>query len=59
MDKRKENCNMNKKGFIKWIPVIVTTTVALIQAIAEVKDADRIDDMDERIQKLESENEKS
>lgn len=50
---------MNKKGFIKWIPVIVTTTVALIQAIAEVKDADRIDDMDERIQKLESENEKS
>ena len=37
----------------KWIPVLIAAAIAVRQAIGEQKEAERIDDMEERIAKLE------
>lgn len=37
----------------KWFPVLVAGAVAVYQAVGEQKEAERIDDMEERIAKLE------
>ena len=39
--------------FLKWIPVAVAGIVAVYQAVGEQKESERIDDMEERIAKLE------
>lgn len=38
---------------LKWIPVVIAGVVAVYQAIGDQKEADRIDDMEQRIAKLE------
>lgn len=39
---------------LKWIPVAVAGIVAVYQAVGEQKEAERIDDMEERIARLET-----
>ena len=48
---------MNFKKFSKWIPVIGAAIVAVYQSIGEMKEEERIDDMEERIAKLENKEE--
>ena len=43
--------------FLKWIPVAVAGIVAVYQAVGEQKEADRIDDIEERIARLETDDE--
>ena len=43
--------------FLKWIPVAAAGIVAVCQAVGEQKEADRIDDMEERIARLETDDE--
>lgn len=38
---------------LKWIPVAIAGVVAVCQSIGDQKEAERIDDMEERIAKLE------
>lgn len=38
---------------LKWIPVAIAGAVAVYQSIGDQKEAERIDDMEERIAKLE------
>lgn len=38
---------------LKWVPVVIAGAVAVFQAVGEQKESDRIDDMEERIAKLE------
>lgn len=38
---------------LKWIPVAIAGVVAVYQAVGDQKEAERIDDMEERIAKLE------
>lgn len=38
---------------LKWIPVAVAGIVAVYQAVGDQKEAERIDDMEERIARLE------
>ena len=45
------------KKMFKWIPVVIAAAVAGIQQISEQKEAERIDNMENRIAKLEEENE--
>ena len=40
-------------GLLKWIPVAVAGIVAVYQAMSDQKESERIDDMEERIAKLE------
>lgn len=40
---------------LKWVPVIIAGAVAVFQAIGEQKEEERINDMEERIAKLENE----
>lgn len=42
------------KKLFKWAPVVCAGVIATVQAIMEQKEADRIDDMEERIAKLEN-----
>lgn len=37
----------------KWVPVLIAGAIAVCQAIGEQKEAERIDNMEERIAKLE------
>lgn len=46
--------NINIKSILKWVPVIIAGGVAVVQAISEQKEAERIDDMEERLIKLEN-----
>lgn len=39
---------------LKWIPVAIAGIVAVYQAVGEQKEAERIDDMEERIARLET-----
>lgn len=39
---------------LKWVPVAIAGIVAVYQAIGDQKEAERIDDMEERIAKLET-----
>jgi hypothetical protein len=39
---------------LKWIPVAIAGVVAVYQAVGEQKEAERIDDMEERIARLET-----
>lgn len=45
------------KKLLKWTPVVCAGVIATVQAIMEQKEADRIDDMEERIAKLENKEE--
>ena len=45
---------MDKK-WLKWIPVAIAAVVAAAQTIGEQKQQERIDDLDDRISKLEGE----
>lgn len=45
---------MTIKGLMKWVPVVVAGATAVVQAISEQKEAQRIDDMEERLGKLEN-----
>ena len=38
---------------LKWVPVAIAGIVAVCQAVGEQKESERIDDMEERIAKLE------
>ena len=42
------------KKLLKWTPVVSAGIIATVQAIMEQKEADQIDDMEERIAKLEN-----
>lgn len=46
----KKSC-INK--IVKWIPVAVAGVVAVVQAIGDQKEENRIDDMEKRISNLE------
>lgn len=39
---------------LKWIPVAIAGIVAVAQAVGEQKESERIDEMDERIARLEN-----
>ncbi len=45
---------MNLKTLLKWVPVVIAGATAVVQAISEQKEAQRIDDMEERLIKLEN-----
>ena len=45
---------MNLKTLLKWVPVVIAGATAVVQAISEQKEAQRIDDMEERLNKLEN-----
>ena len=38
---------------LKWVPVVIAGVVAVYQAIGDQKEAARVDEMEERIAKLE------
>lgn len=46
--------NFIKKN-LKWMPVVITAIVSGIQTVMDIKQEDRIDDMDNRIKKIEKE----
>lgn len=48
---------MEFKKLVKWLPVAVAGVVACFQAVSEIKEADRINDMEDRIAKLETKEE--
>lgn len=45
--------NFEIKKLAKWIPVVIAGAVAVFQAIGEQNESERIDNMEERIAKLE------
>lgn len=42
------------KKLVRWAPIAMAGVVAVVQAINEQKEEDRINDMDARIEKLEN-----
>lgn len=48
---------MELNKIMKWIPVVAAGVVAVVQAIGEQKEANRINNMDERIARLENKEE--
>ena len=44
---------MNFKSLLKWVPVVIAGVTAVVQAVSEQKEAERIDNMEERLNKLE------
>lgn len=48
---------INISKLTKWIPVLIAGAVAVVQAIGEQKEEERINDMEERIAKLEEDEE--
>lgn len=48
--------NKDVKGLLKWIPVVIAIAMAAVGEISSKVEQDRIDDMDERISKLENKN---
>ena len=49
----KAEIDENWSKLLKWIPVAIAGVVAVCQSIGDQKEAERIDDMEERIAKLE------
>ena len=44
------------KGLLKWLPVVIAIAMSAVGEISSKVEQDRIDDMDERISKLENKN---